>query len=151
MLVKTLRSNESQKVFKYHARWSTWWMNVDLKKWRKRFKFMFGRNSIKNFGLVDEKSNEWKACNYWTILVEAGVEARDVRILTTQTYFLACLEIKQDDDIVVGWNPKGMYFWTRAYFEVKKQKRLYTWNKCLTWSSSWSPEQKCHKWTVFYV
>jgi hypothetical protein len=40
------------------------WMNVDLKKSRKKFKFMFGRNSIKKFGLVDGKSNAWRACNY---------------------------------------------------------------------------------------
>jgi hypothetical protein len=48
--------------------------------------------------------------------------------------------------------PKGgVYFLTGAYFEVKKQKMLYTWNKCFTWSSSWSPEKKCHKCTVVYV
>jgi len=43
-----------------------------------------------------------------------GVEARDVRVLTTQTYSLACPEVKQDDNVVVGWNPKGMYFLTGA-------------------------------------
>jgi hypothetical protein len=40
------------------------WRNVDLKKSRKGLKFMSSKNSIKKIGLVDEKSNWWRACNY---------------------------------------------------------------------------------------
>ncbi len=128
------------------------WRNVDLKKSRKGLKFMSSKNSIKKIGLVDEKSNWWRACNYWTILVEAMVEARDVRVPTTQTYSLACSEVKQDDHVVVRWNPKGgVYFLMGAYFEVKKQKMLYTWNKCFTWSSSWSLEKNATNAWSFYV
>lgn len=94
-----------------------------LEKSRKGFKFMSSKNSIKKIGLVDEKSNWWRACNHWTILVEVGVEARDVRVPTTQTYSLACSEVKQDDHVVVRWNPKGgCTFWREPISRLRSKK-----------------------------